>query len=369
MILRRRPYDFVKRVIDVFASALGLIVTAPIQLAVAALVAIKLGRPVLFTQDRPGLHGRPFRLVKFRTMRDVDEHRGLVTNEQRLTSFGKKLRATSLDELPSLWNVLRGDMSLVGPRPLRMEYLGRYTSQQWRRHEVRPGVTGLAQISGRNLLDWESRFERDVEYVDGRSLMLDTRILLATFARVVSRSGVEGDATATMSAFMGTDVSGLNEHPLAENWLDLRVQWLSDERVRDGVSLSFVPSSEGMREWWRRAQGDTARRDWVYTDTDGSPVAMCGLAGVGAADVHLYIYVNPERQGCGYGKRSLAKLARRAQSFGAHRLRLEVKADNEAALALYRGSGFVEAGDANVPDGKIAMVQDLRTKREKKTPA
>lgn len=200
---RRRPYDFVKRLMDVFASALGLIVTAPIQLAVAALVAIKLGRPVLFTQDRPGLHGQIFRLYKFRTMRDVDEQRGLVTNEQRLTPFGEKLRATSLDELPSLWNILRGDMSLVGPRPLLVKYLPLYTPDQARRHEVRPGLTGLAQVSGRNALDWDRRFALDVQYVESRSLRLDLNILARTVEKVLRREGVTSAGHVVGAPFVG----------------------------------------------------------------------------------------------------------------------------------------------------------------------
>lgn len=197
----RRPYDLVKRAIDVAGSAIGLVVTAPVQLVVAALVAKNLGRPVLFRQKRPGLGGRPFTLIKFRSMRDVDAARGLVTDADRLTPFGRRLRSTSLDELPTLWNVLRGDMSLVGPRPLLMQYLGRYTPEQARRHEVRPGVTGVVQTTGRNGLDWGDKFAADVQYVDERSLSLDLRILGRTFASVARRSGITHGEEATMPEF------------------------------------------------------------------------------------------------------------------------------------------------------------------------
>ncbi|MGA4669591.1 sugar transferase [Propionibacteriaceae bacterium Y1923] len=197
----RKPYDAVKRIIDVVASAAGLLVTAPVQLATAAVVLATHGRPVLFRQDRPGLHGEVFELVKFRTMLHADETR--QTDAERLTKVGQFLRSTSLDELPTLWNVLKGDMSLVGPRPLRVHYLPLYSPEQARRHEVRPGMTGLAQVKGRNLLSWEARFLLDVEYVDSRSLKLDASVLFATFGTVLNRKGVSAAGQATMSPFTG----------------------------------------------------------------------------------------------------------------------------------------------------------------------
>lgn len=200
-----RPYDGVKRVLDVVGAAVGLVVLSPVIGATAVLVAIKLGRPVVFAQSRPGRGGEVFTLYKFRSMRSVDEARGWVTDEQRLTPFGKALRAMSLDELPSLWNVLRGDMSFVGPRPLLVEYLERYTPEQARRHEVRPGITGLAQASGRNALGWEDKFALDVQYVDSRSLLMDAKILLATVKSVVGRDGISQDGHATMTKFGETD--------------------------------------------------------------------------------------------------------------------------------------------------------------------
>lgn len=198
------PYDPAKRCIDVVVAALGLLVTAPVQAVVAILVARNLGRPVLFRQQRPGRNAKPFLLVKFRTMRDVDPENGLVTDADRLTVFGARLRATSLDELPTLWNVLRGDMSLVGPRPLLMQYLERYTPFQARRHEVRPGITGLAQVSGRNELAWENKFAADIEYVKRRSFALDARIIGRTVMAVIRSEGISAIGSVSMDEFLGS---------------------------------------------------------------------------------------------------------------------------------------------------------------------
>jgi len=176
----RRGYDSVKRGLDIVGAAAGLVVSAPVQGVVALLVARDVGRPVLFRQERPGLNGEPFTLLKFRTMHAPDRAGGSTDDAARLTRLGRALRATSLDELPSLWNVLRGDMSFVGPRPLLMEYLHLYSPEQRRRHEVRPGMTGLAQVSGRNLLSWQDRFRTDLDYVERLALGLDLRILPLT---------------------------------------------------------------------------------------------------------------------------------------------------------------------------------------------
>lgn len=197
-----RRYDKAKRVLDVAVSGAGLVITAPLQAATALAVLAAHGRPVLFRQQRPGLDGRVFELVKFRSMRHPDSRH--TTDEERLTRFGRVLRSTSLDELPTLWNVLKGDMSLVGPRPLLVEYLERYTPEQARRHEVRPGVTGLAQVSGRNGISWEQKLALDVEYVNNRSFTLDVRILLMTVGTVLLRSGISEVGQATMREFMGS---------------------------------------------------------------------------------------------------------------------------------------------------------------------
>lgn len=202
MRAERRRYDVVKRGLDIAVSAVGLVISAPVQLVTAGVVLRAHGHPVLFRQPRPGRDGVVFELVKFRTMRHPDATH--VTDADRLTSVGRFLRSTSLDELPTLWNVLKGDMSLVGPRPLLVEYLPRYSAEQARRHQVRPGVTGLAQVSGRNELSWESKFALDVEYVDRRSLRLDMEILLRTVGSVLGRRGISGEGESTMSVFTGS---------------------------------------------------------------------------------------------------------------------------------------------------------------------
>ena len=200
----RALYLPVKRAADVVVATVGLLISAPVMAAVAVAVRRDVGSPILFRQVRPGRHGEPFELVKFRTMRMIDETDGVANDAERLTPFGRWLRSTSLDELPTLWNVLRGEMSLVGPRPLLMEYLDRYTPTQARRHEVRPGVTGLAQVRGRNLLSWDEKFAADVEYVDRVGPVLDARILMATLATVLRRQGVSAPDAATMHLFTGS---------------------------------------------------------------------------------------------------------------------------------------------------------------------
>ncbi|HEX8584871.1 MAG TPA: sugar transferase [Allosphingosinicella sp.] len=193
-----------KRPTDILLSALGLVALAPVMAAVAVAVAAALGRPVFFRQERPGLHGKPFRLIKFRTMLDaVDSDGNPLDDARRLTRFGRFLRASSLDELPELWNILKGDMSLVGPRPLLMQYLPLYTPEQARRHDVRPGLTGWSQVNGRNALGWPDKLALDVWYVDNRSFRLDFKILLMTVAKVLSRAGIAAEGSETMPEFRG----------------------------------------------------------------------------------------------------------------------------------------------------------------------
>jgi len=194
----------IKRLLDIVIALLALILLSPILLIVAYLVRTRLGSPVLFRQIRPGLHGKPFEMVKFRTMTDERDTEGnLLPNEVRLTKFGKMLRSTSLDELPELWNVLKGDMSIVGPRPLLMDYLPLYNEEQAKRNNVRPGMTGHAQVNGRNAISWEKKFELDTWYVENQSLWLDFKIMLLTVKKVLIKEGINQSEEVTMTRFTG----------------------------------------------------------------------------------------------------------------------------------------------------------------------
>jgi sugar transferase EpsL len=195
-----------KRLFDTVAALVGLIVISPLLLVLALLIRVNLGSPVLFRQQRPGLHGKPFMMYKFRSMTDERDDQGdLLPDSVRLTRFGRILRSTSLDELPELLNVLRGEMSLVGPRPLLMEYLPLYSREQFRRHDVRPGITGWAQVNGRNALSWQTKFALDVWYVDHRTFLLDMRILFLTILKIFKREGISASGEVTMTKFTGND--------------------------------------------------------------------------------------------------------------------------------------------------------------------
>ena len=205
----RKPYGpyerFVKRGLDAFLATGALIVLSPALLVTAILVRVKLGSPVLFTQERPGRDGKIFRLYKFRTMTDARDEKGeLLPDDQRLPAFGQKLRSTSLDELPELINMIKGDMAVVGPRPLLVRYLPRYNAHQARRHEVRPGFTGLAQVHGRNAISWEEKFDWDVKYVDNITFKGDLQIIIDTVKTVLKREGITGGGEVTMAEFMGS---------------------------------------------------------------------------------------------------------------------------------------------------------------------
>lgn len=195
-----------KRLFDIVAATLGLIILSPIFILVYYKIAKNLGKPVLFKQKRPGLQGKIFNMIKFRSMKNgVDDNGKVLPDKERLTPFGEKLRSSSLDELPGLWCVIKGDMSLVGPRPLLVEYLELYSPEQSRRHEVRPGITGWAQVNGRNAISWQQKFELDVWYVDNQSFWLDIKILFLTVKKVFSQSDINADGEATMTKFTGSD--------------------------------------------------------------------------------------------------------------------------------------------------------------------
>lgn len=194
-----------KRLLDIIIAGTALIILSPLYAFVAYKVKKNLGSPVLFRQVRPGLHGKPFEMIKFRTMKDaVDANRNSLPDSERLTPFGKMLRATSLDEMPELWNVIKGDMSVVGPRPLLMEYLPLYNTEQAKRHNVRPGMTGHAQVNGRNAISWEEKFKLDTWYVENRSTWLDFKIMFKTVHKVIAKDDISEAGEATMSKFTGT---------------------------------------------------------------------------------------------------------------------------------------------------------------------
>lgn len=198
-------YKYIKRILDIISSLLAIIILSPLLAVTAVLVKTKLGSPVLFKQERPGKDEKIFTLMKFRTMTDErDENGELLPDEVRLTKFGKFLRSTSIDELPELFNILKGDMSVIGPRPLLVEYIPRYNEHQHRRHEVRPGLSGWAQVNGRNTVSWEDKFDMDVHYVDNYSFAMDVKILFMTVLNVLKREGISSETSATMEVFMGT---------------------------------------------------------------------------------------------------------------------------------------------------------------------
>lgn len=204
---------YIKRPQDMLCALLALIVLSPILFITAFLVRVKLGSPVIFKQERPGLNGKIFTLYKFRTMTDERDSEGnLLPDEVRLTKFGKLLRSTSLDELPELLNILFGDIAVIGPRPLLVEYLPRYNAEQRRRHEVRPGLSGLAQVNGRNAISWEDKFKYDVQYVDHVTFLGDWKIIFQTILNVIKRDGINSETAATMEIFMGTEEKTESEH-------------------------------------------------------------------------------------------------------------------------------------------------------------
>lgn len=201
-----------KRLLDIVIASIALVLLSPLYIYVAYKVKKNLGSPVFFRQVRPGLHGKPFEMIKFRTMKDaLDEQGNPLPDSERLTPFGKMLRSTSLDEMPELWNVIKGDMSVVGPRPLLMEYLPLYNKEQAKRHDVRPGMTGYAQVNGRNAISWEQKFKLDTWYVENRSLWLDFKIMLQTVKKVIAKDDISEAGEATMSKFTGTNIKELDK--------------------------------------------------------------------------------------------------------------------------------------------------------------
>lgn len=349
---RLARFNRTKRVLDVVT----VIMTGPLTLAlglvtyVATLIGV--GRPVLYTQRRLGYEEQEFRLLKFRTMTNASDSSGrLLPDQDRITSLGSILRKTSLDELPQLINVLRGDMSLVGPRPLFVDYKDYYLPHERKRHWVRPGITGLAQTSGRNSLLWDQRLRLDSDYVETASLMEDVRILARTVVKVFSASG-----TAPIASETGERLDVVRSYPSLNGFamrrlelvdLPLRVSWFNDPRIRQYMQLPTNVTIESSQEWLRNAHKDPDRYDFVaYETASGRVVAMEGIrAKKDTPFPELYILVDPATQGKGVGNHSLALLHTWVQQLGAYRgLYLTVAEANKAAISLYERLGYQTIG-------------------------
>ena len=355
---KRRRYDVLKRTIDVTGAAVCAVLAAPLMAATALVIAVRLGRPILFRQHRPGRDGRIFELVKFRTMRQPDSVFSEWFQEERMTPIGSRIRAMSLDELPSLWNVLKGDMSLVGPRPLLVSYLQRYSARQSRRHEVRPGLTGLAQVSGRNTLPWDARLDLDVWYVDHRSLRLDLSILLRTVGHVLRREGISREGHATMTEFLGpmsTDRLELLE--LSPNELQTRL-----ESMHSGALRQRIPTTGPADQWAADSlpanePAAPKRQDWIALDRVGEAVSVCGLTEITTTTANVYVVVAPEHRGQGLGRETAQLLIARARGLGLEELRVETKSGDVEARRLFAGLGFRQLEAA--AEGAIPMVLSL----------
>jgi|SRR5699024_9887885 len=358
----RKSYDLVKRGIDIVGSALGIVVLSPVFVVVALTVWVKLGSPVIFRQDRPGRDGKIFTLYKFRSMLDEDPATDRFTDDQRMTSFGYTLRATSLDELPSLWNVLGGQMSFVGPRPLKIEYLQHYSPRQARRHEVLPGITGLAQINGRNSLDWQQRLELDVNYVETRSFALDLKILWATVAKVFSRGGVSADGLTTVEMFVGNPPDdGLIETSLNERIMPVELTWIRNPEDRNGNSIGSGPSFEAQTLEQKTVATRGRRRDWVYCNGAHHIVAVAGLYGVGTPELSLYMYGDPAQRDSDYSRLVMNRLIYRARSYDSRRLYAKVPKTHTVAASLCRELGFAPTPDSDAhPDDHQHYVLHLQ---------
>ncbi|MFA4840260.1 MAG: sugar transferase, partial [Agrococcus sp.] len=351
---QRRRYDRLKRTLDVLGAGVGVILVAPLMAATAVVVALELGRPVLFRQQRPGRDGRMFEIVKFRTMLQPDSELGDDNDEGRMTRAGSRIRSLSLDELPSLSNVLRGDMSIVGPRPLKASYLTRYSPQQMRRHEVRPGLTGLAQVSGRNALSWDDRLELDVWYVDNRSLRLDFSILLRTIGRVLRRDGITGDGQATVREFFGPTPTDLELVGLVGGELQTRPEG-SPGPHRPRSSFWALPDSGTIDVVF--GQAEPGRMDWAAVDPSGQPRSWCGFTGLTPTAASIYIVGAAEPGARGLVRDTLQLLVARAQTLGLKQLRLEVDPRNVEARRLFADLSFRQVGAGE--GGRVPMILTL----------
>ena len=354
---QRRRYDTLKRTLDVLGAGVGVVLVAPLMAATAVVVALKLGRPVLFRQQRPGRDGRMFEIVKYRTMLQPDSMLGDDNDEGRMTRTGSRIRSLSLDELPSLWNVLKGDMSIVGPRPLKTSYLTRYSPRQMRRHEVRPGLTGLAQVSGRNALSWDDRLELDVWYVDNRSLRLDLSVLVRTIGRVLRRDGITGEGQATVSEFFGPTPTDLELVGLVGGKLQTRPERAPAPLHRTHSSFWALPDSETMDVVFGTGQAEPGRMDWAAVDPSGQPRSWCGFTRLTPTAASIYIVGGAQPADRGLVRATLQLLVARAQNLGLKQLRLEVDPRNVEARRLFADLSFRQVGAGE--GGTVPMILTL----------
>jgi lipopolysaccharide/colanic/teichoic acid biosynthesis glycosyltransferase/RimJ/RimL family protein N-acetyltransferase len=354
--LRRRTAT--KRIMDVICGGLVLLMTAPVFLAVAAAIWLFDGRPILFRQPRLGRGEVPFTLLKFRTMRPPGERRLAGQSDgQRLTPLGRFLRTTSLDELPQLLNVLRGDMSLVGPRPLFTHYLPHYRDDERLRHTVRPGITGLAQVRGRNHMGWDERLRTDVEYVTHQSLRTDLRILWRTVVGVARRRDVvviPGDLGEPLDVERTYPVrDGLTLRRLRTSDLDQRVKWVNHPGTRRHTRMEPV-TPESTREWFDRVRQEPNRHDLVVIDkTSGRTLGMVGLIPRATDTAEFYVFVDPEQYGRGIGQTATGLVCQWAfERLALETVMLTVHQDNAAACRIYESLGFA---DEAITDGRRTM--------------
>lgn len=341
-----------KRAVDILGASIGLLVLSPVFALLWVLIRTKLGAPVIFAQQRPGKDGELFTLLKFRSMLEEDPTKGLITDEQRMTRFGRQLRATSLDELPTLINVLKGDMSLVGPRPLNVEYLPLYSVHQARRHDVRPGVTGLAQVNGRNALSWEERFDLDVQYVDHHNLWVDLKILLQTVTKVFAKSDIEGELISTMTMFIGEPPNdGLIEEPLEDRWSALWDSW------QHSPAALKIGDHDG-------ADPQTVRH-WVYLEDPASPVGITGLSDLGEPELNASIVLAPGYHTSMAVEALLNRLLYHGKTYDAHRIFLRLSDDNHDLYETAHRLGFVpidlSTQNARPDDGELLVAFAVQT--------
>lgn len=351
----------IKRVLDLIAVALAAPVALPVMLVVAAAIRVIDGRPILFRQKRLGMDEKTFDILKFRTMRTDNQ---LLSDHQRITKLGQWLRRTSLDELPQLLNIVRGDMSLVGPRPLYPHYLPHYSELERTRHLVRPGITGLAQVSGRNGLRWKSRLALDTQYVSQISLREDISIMIRTVAQVRNGEGVSvvardtGEPLNVERSYPRNDGYALRRF----NALDIatRVEWMNASETAKYMSFPADITEASTREWYARSSVDPWRDDFVVCEeATEKVVSMLGLKSEpGIQDGVLYIFVDPNSHGQGVGKKSLHLLLEWAASSRYERVSLTVDARNSAAIRVYDSVGFV-AGMTN--DSRLTYWKEVKS--------